>query len=349
MAVNDQAKLVQNALQLGQAMFASPMWDGNEKKWHRCINVDTGQADKDPHYYYDVCNIYALARAMNISREMTRFHEGWLQAATWLFWLANQHQRIGYTSFKVATPRDQYCFALVPAALSEAYGRTQRPAFLSKARSFFEDYRKAFPTGKTSNVQASNHFILSAVSLYRTTGQADYLNHAFAEARHLLDNCRLNSGPAAGCFTDDQRITAFPRHVYATWALMELNHIQAEQRFCEACLQSMEWWQANQLDDGGFYFFFDSQSGRWVDTTVYSVHQKGMLLLSAWEIDRQSGGCFSGMIERAMACCDDPKWEIVSPEGWKLYRRSKQENSFVYSYELGWEILGHILGVGWEQ
>lgn len=349
MPIPDANKLVDEAVGLGRAMFDSPLWDADEKKWRRRIDLDSGQVDASQHFYYDICNIYALARAMALSGQMERFREGWLQAVGWLFWLVNSKGAIGYTSFDVTGPRDQYSFALAPAALAEAHRLTGRPALLRKAGELFGAYRAAFPLGKVRNVQASNHFILSALSLYRAAGQAAYLEAAQAEAEHLLAACRLAGGPAAGCFTDDQRLTAFPRHVYATWALVELNHLRPDQRLQQACAQSMDWWRANQLADGGFYFFFDGQTGQWVDQTVYSVHQKGMLLLSAWEINRLCQGRFDEMIRRAMATCDDPRWQYASPEGWRLYRRSMPERSLVYSYELGWEILGHLLGTGWDQ
>lgn len=349
MSLPSNEELVAAATGLGRAAFISPLWDADEKKWRRRINLDTGQVDLDQHFYYDICNIYALARAMGLREAMNAFRDHWLQAVAWLFWLLNSRDRVGYASLEVAHNRDQYSFALAPAALAEAWIVEPRPALLSKARALFESYRAAFPTGRTMNVQASNHFMLSALSLARATGHGAYLEAARAEAEHLLANCRLRGGPAEGLFTDDHRLSAFPRHVYATWALVELNHVSPDSRYERACARSMDWWRANQLADGGFYFFLDGVSGAWTDQTVYSVHQKGMLLLSAWEINRFCGGRYDAMITRAMATCDNPQWEFDSPLGWSLYRRSMPERSLVYSYELGWEILGHLLGTGWDR
>jgi len=52
------------------------------------------------------------------------------------------------------------------------------------------------------------------------------------------------------------------------------------------------------------------------------------------------------MIKRAMSCCDNSHWKFTSPQNWNCWRRSNQEPQVVYSYELGWEILGHALAIG---
>jgi hypothetical protein len=207
----------------------------------------------------------------------------------------------------------------------------------------YERYRKRFAPGAAPNVQAASHFILSALALAEATGESKYFDDAKAEGTFLLDRCRFTDGPAAGCFTDDFRQTAFPRHGYGAWAMTALYEKDTHPKWLEAAAASMEWWRARQLADGGFCFFFDARAADWSDRTVYSVHQKGMFLHSAWAINHYCENAYASMIERAMACCDDPQWHFVSPDGWRCYRRSNVETDTVYSYELGWEVLGLCL------
>ncbi len=327
-------------------VFTSPIWDNKEKKWFRIMNMDTGEVDTSPHYYYDLCNIYSLARAMRIIPELSKFESQWLDAVNWLFWLVIDQPEIGYNSLKVNHCRDQYSFALAPSALAEAYRITGRRALLKKAVELFSNYRNKLPATTSMNIQASNHIILSALSLYQTTNDDRFLHDAVKEGEFLFENCRFKDGPAKGCFTDDFTVTAFPRHCYGAWAMMELNRWEKRHNWIDAAETSLKWWQDKQLSDGGFHFFFNAKENQWPDKTVYSVHQKGMFLLSAWYINRETKGEYSEMINLAMSCCDNTEWEFVSPQNWSCWRRSNQDPHVVYSYELGWEILGHALALG---
>lgn len=322
------------------AAFTSPIWNRAEGKWFRALTLADGRPDPQPHFYYDLCNIYAFARVLRMTPEFAPWREPWMDAVNWLFWSFAEGDWVGYAGTGLADKRDRYSMALAPAALAAAFTVAGRPALRSRAVAWFRRYRERFPVGSAPNVQASNHAILSALALGEATGDARYLADARAEAALLLDRCRFTDGPAAGCFTDDFRQTAFPRHCYGSWAMTALYERDPDERWIAAATASMEWWQARQLPDGGFHFFFDAQAGDWSDRTVYSVHQKGMFLHSACAIDRHAGGRYAPMIERAMACCDRPEWRCVAPEGWWCYRRSDADPGVVFSYELGWEVLG---------
>lgn len=342
----DKKYFIDKVQKLAYTTFASSIWDNKEKKWFRIMNIDTGEVDTSQHYYYDLCNIYSLARAMNIVPELSKYKSQWIDAVDWYFWLVINKPEVGYNSLEVKHNRDQYSFALAPAALAESYTITGRRALLDKSIELFENYRHKVPTATSMNVQASNHIILSALSLYRATKDESFLNDAIKEGKFLSEKCRFKEGPAKGCFTDDFIVTAFPRHCYGAWAIMELNKSTNESHWVSIAETSLKWWQDRQLSDGGFYFFFNAEENRWSDKTVYSVHQKGMFLLSAWDINRETGGKYSEMIQLAMRCCDNSEWEFVSPHNWSCWRRSNQEPQVVYSYELGWEILGHALAIG---
>ena len=346
MSNTNKNHIIDEVQKLTLTAFESPLWDNDEKKWFRIMNMESGEVDTNIHYYYDLCNIYSLARTMRIIPELSRFETQWLDAVNWLFWLLINNPEIGYNSLGVKHSRDQYSFALSPSVLAEAYLRTDRKALLEKAIELFANYRTKLPAATSMNVQASNHIILSALSLFKVTNDVRFLNDAIKEGKFLFEKCRFEDGPAQGCFTDDFTVTAFPRHCYGAWALMELNRWTNEYDWVGIAEKSLKWWQDRQLPNGGFYFFFNAKENEWSDKTVYSVHQKGMLLLSAWDINRETGGRYSDMIKRAMSCCDNSDWEFTSPQNWNCWRRSNQEPQVVYSYELGWEILGHALAIG---
>jgi len=325
------------------AAFSSPLWRRAEGKWSRTLSLADGRTDPQPHFYYDLCNLYAFAHAMRLAPELAAWREPWMDAVNWLFWAFAESDWIGYAAAALADKRDRYSMALAPAALAAAFAVTGRPALRSRAVAWHRRYREEFPVGSEPNVQASNHAVLSALALAEATGDARYLADARAEAAFLLDRCRFSDGPAAGCFTDDFRQTAFPRHCYGAWAMTAVFEKDPDERWLAAATASMDWWQARQLPDGGFHFFFDARAGDWSDRTVYSVHQKGMFLHSAWAIDRHAQGRYLSMIERAMACCDRQEWRYASPDGWWCFRRSNVDPNVVYSYELGWEVLGLTL------
>ncbi len=345
MNITDKNHFIAETQRLTSTAFSAPIWDNQDKKWFRIMNMDSGEVDTSPHYYYDLCNIYSLSRAMKIIPELKKFESQWSDAVNWLYWLIINQPEIGYNSLEVKHSRDQYSFALAPAALAESYRTTGRKALLEKSLELFTNYRNRLPTATSINVQASNHIILSALSLYQATNDAGFLNDAIKEGDFLLENCRFKEGPAKGCFTDDFTVTAFPRHCYGAWALMELNKCTNESKWIDNAEASLKWWQDRQLPDGGFHFFYNAKENEWSDKTVYSVHQKGMLLLSAWDINGETEGRYSEMIQFAMKCCDNSDWEFVSPQNWSCWRRSNQEPNVVYSYELGWEILGHALAI----
>jgi len=331
------------AQNLMAAAFTSPLWDRAEGKWFRTLSLEDGATDRRPHFYYDLCNIYAFARAMRLAPDLAAWRGPWMDAVNWLFRTFKDRDWVGYDGFEARDKRDQYSMALAPAALAEAFALAGRPALRGFAEALSRRYRERFPVGAVRNVQASHHAILSALALGDATGDAGYLADARAEAAFLVDRCRFPNGPAAGCFTDDVRQTAFPRHCYGSWAMTALAERDADERWPAAAATSMEWWRTRQLPDGGFPFFFDARAGDWSDRTVYSVHQKGMFLHSAGAIDRCAQGRYAPMIERAMACCDSDEWRYVSPNGWSCFRRSDADPGVVYSYELGWEVLGLTL------
>lgn len=337
-------RLAAEAADLARAAFESPIWDRRRKKWFRCLNLASGSPDPGPHAYYDLCNIYGLQRAMALVPGLARHADKVLEAVGWLYWRVRRDGTVGYGADATTPTQDMYTLALAPAALCSGHALDPRPGLLDLAQNLFSQYRRHYPAGRTVCVQASNHRVLSALALAEATGEAAYLAEAGNEVRFLLDRCRFPDGPAAGTFTDNHRTTAFSRHCYGTWALMELYALDPRPEYLDAARTSLEWWERAQLDNGGFYFFFEAPTASWTDRTVYSVHQKGMLLLSAWDIDAACQGRFLPMIEKAMALCDDPSWRHVADQGWWTYRRSSRQTDELYSYELGWEILGQAKG-----
>ncbi len=177
----DKDYFIGEAQKLISTAFAAPIWDNQDKKWFRIMNMDSGEVDTSPHYYYDLCNIYSLSRAMKIIPQLNKFESQWSDAVNWLFWLVINQEEIGYDSLEVKHSRDQYSFALAPAALAESYRKTGRKALLEKSLELFTNYRNKLPTATSMNVQASNHIILSALSLYKVTNEARFLNDAIKE------------------------------------------------------------------------------------------------------------------------------------------------------------------------
>lgn len=342
--MNLGARLAAEAADLARAAFGSPIWDGGRKKWFRCLKLSEGSADPTPHAYYDLCNIYGLERAMELLPGLRCHRDRVLEAVGWLYWQARREGTVTYGADATVPAQDMYALALAPAALCSGQALDPRPGLLDMAGRLYAQYRQRHPLGRTLCVQAGNHHVLSALALYRATGRRIFLDQAREQARFLLDRCRFSDGPAAGTFTDNHRATAFSRHCYGAWALMELFALDPRPEYLDAARTSLEWWERAQRDDGAFFFFFDAPGAAWTDCTIYSVHQKGMLLLSAWDIDAACGGRFLPLIEKAMALCDEPSWRHVSPEGWWTYRRSSRQTDEVYSYELGWEILGQAKG-----
>lgn len=338
-------KLKNAALEIANTAFVSPIWDRAAGKWFRCLELGTNEVDRSDHYYYNLCNLYGIVRAMRSIPELREYREQLAAATSWLYWLVRRQEVLGYDTFELRSKQDMYSIALVPAALCAGYELLRRGALLDMAIKCLNKYREHYPPGQNICVQASNHYILSALSVYEHTQDVSLLDAASREARFLLDSCRYREGEARGMFTDNHQSTAFSWHCYGTWALMELNRFAPRDEYVEAARNSLSWWKRAQLDDGGFHFFFNTNRSMWSDTTIYSVHQKGMLLLSAWDINSASSYAFTEMITKAISLCDKPEWRYESPQGWRCWRRSDKQSTVVYSYELGWEILGHAKGV----
>jgi hypothetical protein len=282
---------------------------------------------------------------MRVLPEISRWGDQLRSAGEWLYAETCAHAVLGYDSPRLKDKLDQYSFALLPATLCAAYELDGDSRMLEKAETLFSKYRDQFPAGRKRCVQASNHTVLSALYLHEITGHDSYREHALEEVRFLLDGCRLTRNAAAGTFTDDGRVTAFSRHCYGTWALMEMHAVAPSAEYVEAASCSLSWWRGVQRESGLFPFFYDARQECWINTTTYAVHQKGMLLLSAWDIDAERQGAYEEMIRRAMAACDTRQWLYRSPQGWQAYRRSNRQPDVLYAYELGWQVLGHALGV----
>ncbi len=338
-------ELKEAALDIANTAFASPIWDRASGKWFRCLELGTDEVERSDHHYYDLCNLYGIVRAMRAIPELEEYREQLAAATGWLYWLVKRRGVLGYDTLELRSRQDMYSFALVPAALCAGYELLGREALLDMAMKCLDRYREHYPPGQEICVQASNHHILSLLSVYEQTRDISLLDAAVREARFLLDSCRFKEGEARGMFTDFHKSTAFSWHCYGTWALMELNRFAPRDEYVEAARNSLAWWRRVQLEDGGFFFFFDTNKSRWSDTTVYSVHQKGMMLLSAWDINTACSQEFTGMITKGMSLCDRPEWRYESPRGWRCWKRSDKQSTVVYSYELGWEILGHAKGV----
>lgn len=331
-------------MELAVAAFESPIFDPQLGFWRRAMHLPSGHVDVTPHYYYGLCNLYGIVQAKRLLPELSKWNDALSQAAQWLFREVAKHSVLGYDSPNISTHLDQYSCALLPAALCAGYEVLQDDSVLSMARKVYDAYRDRFPLGGKRCVQASNHIVLSALSLHELTGCATYKNEALQEVRFLLDNCRLTGVPAAGTFTDDGRLTGFSRHCYGSWALMAMNDLVPSQEYQDGAARSCRWWKGEQRPSGMFPFFYDAKSGCWLNTTVYAVHQQGMLLLSAWDIAAHFPNEFDMMIELAMSACLDDQWISRSPSGWSVFRRSDRQTDVVYSYELGWQILGLAKG-----
>nr|WP_321513240.1 hypothetical protein [uncultured Pseudodesulfovibrio sp.] len=339
--------LATTAIEMAVTAFESPIFDTKLGFWRRAMHLPSGQVDPAPHYYYGLCNLYGIVQAKRLLPDLSKWDETLSQAAHFLLNEVGDHAMLGYDSPKVSTNLDQYSCALLPAALCAGYEILHDESVLTKAQKVYAAYQERFPLRKKRCVQASNHAVLSALYLYELTDNDAYRQEALQEVRFLLDHCRLTGVPATGTFTDDGTITGFSRHCYGTWALMALNAISPSQEYVDSAARSLRWWKGVQRPSGMFPFFYDVTRGYWIDTTTYAVHQEGMLLLSAWDIATQHPGEFNEMIELAMGACLNNQWRFHAPTGWTAFRRSNRQTDVVYSYELGWQILGLAKGHAW--
>ncbi|NDV20647.1 hypothetical protein GO013_14645 [Pseudodesulfovibrio sp. JC047] len=340
----ESSSLATTAMDLAFTAFNAPIFDSNLGFWRRAMHLSSGLTDQRPHYYYGLCNLYAIVEAKRLLPELTKWDAQLTQAAHWLNAELKGRTQLGYDSHEVTTNLDQYSCALLPATLCAGYDLLHDTDVLNTAQKVYATYRDRFPIGQKQGVQASNHAILSALALHEHTDDRRYLDDAKQEGRFLMDHCRLPHGPAAGTFTDDGHITGFSRHCYGAWAMMALNEHTPSHEYVDCAATSLRWWRGVQRPSGLLPFFYDAEKGYWIDTTTYAVHQKGMLLLSAWDIAAHRPDEFESMIERAMAACDTATWRYRSPAGWTAFRRSNRHPDILYSYELGWQILGLAKG-----
>lgn len=335
-----------------QVLFNKSIW--SQHKWSYKINLNNNsKADSYENYLYSFINIYCLTKVVQIipdlkflvAQDLEIFVNNIFKKYTLNIPYFEAQANINYNK----SYRDRITQAIVTAALASAYNLYRKEEYYKKALLSFENYLLKYYINfqddrNNCSIQADCHFITSCIELYQIIGNNFYLDIAKSLVNSLLDKNRFKSGEAKHCFTENFTKTSFHFHCYTTQVLIQLFEIEKNPQYLEAAENSLKWWLERQGKNGEFYFVFNVNQNSWTDTTVYSVHQKGMFLLGAWGINYYTGNKYLSSIIKAMSFCDSSNWIYESKDGWSCYRRSNKELNEVYSYELGWEILGHALG-----